>query len=275
MTRVTTLFTLLITFFSLVVVQAQSNIPPLPQMITVEGGEFTMGCSKKDAPCDKDERPAHTVKLNTFLISKYEVSTAEYRQFAAETKTKLPTTEWKMQDNLPITNVLWEEAVLFCNWLSTKQGLKPAYIRKGNLFECDFSANGFRLPTEAEWEFAARGGKKSLGYAFSGSDDLTNIAWVKANSNGAPHPYGTKMPNELGIHDMSGNVWEWCWDWHNMDYYKMENYNNPKGPINGEKKIVRGGSWDSVSSYARLSNRISTSTDTTYPFYGFRVVRSK
>jgi formylglycine-generating enzyme len=89
MTKVTTLFTLLITFFSSVVAEAQSNIPPLPQMITVEGGEFTMGCSKKDAPCDKDERPAHTVKLNTFLISKYEVSTAEYKQFATENQNKI------------------------------------------------------------------------------------------------------------------------------------------------------------------------------------------
>ena len=274
MTKVTTLFTLLITLFSSVVAEAQSNIPPLPQMITVEGGEFTMGCSKKDAPCDKDERPAHTVKLNTFLISKYEVSTAEYRQFAAETKTKLPATEWKMQDNLPITNVLWEEAVLFCNWLSTKQGLKPAYIRKGNLFECDFSANGFRLPTEAEWEFAARGGSLTKSFKYSGGNTLDEIAWHKGNSKETPHTVGTKLPNELGIYDMSGNVWEWCWDWYNKDFYKLEKGNNPKGPERGERRSVRGGSWDSQPNYVRPANRISTEPNKTHEFYGFRVART-
>lgn len=256
-------------------ISAQSNVPPLPQMVTVDGGTFEMGCGKKDKPCDKDEYPVHEVKLNTFLMSKYEVSTYEWKQFASETKQKLPSTGWKSQDNLPIANITWEQAILYCNWLSNKQGLTPAYTKKGTQYECNFDANGYRLPTEAEWEYAARGGNKSKGYQYSGSDDLNSVAWTKANSNGAPHPFGIKLPNELGIYDMTGNVWEWCWDWHNMDYYKTQNHNNPRGPINGEKKVVRGGSWDSVPSYLRVSNRISTTLEVTYPFYGMRVVRNK
>ena len=103
---------------------------------------------------------------------------------------------------------------------------------------------------------------------------MKDISWNKANSHGAPHAYGTKLPNEIGIFDLTGNVWEWCWDWHNGDYFKFNETDNPKGPINGEKKVVRGGSWDSVPSYARVSNRISSYPETTYAFYGLRLVRS-
>lgn len=254
---------------------AQTNMPSKTQMIEVEGGEFTMGCGTNDSPCDKDERPSHQVKLKSFMIGKYEVSTYEWKQFAAAQKTKLPESTWEAKDNLPITNITWEDAIQFCNWLSSKENLTPAYIKKGNQYECNFDANGYRLPTEAEWEFAARGGNNSLGYKYSGANKMDNISWNKSNSNGTPHPYGTKLPNELGIFDMTGNVWEWCWDWYNEDYYKMKTHVNPKGPINGLKKIVRGGSWDSVSSYARVSNRISSTTGTTYPFYGMRLARSK
>ena len=252
------------------------SIPALPQMVVVEGGSFTLGCGDKDSPCDKDEAPAHTVKINTFMMSKYEVSTYEWKLFAAEQKLPLTPTTWKEKGNLPITNVNWNQAIAFCNWLSKKQKLTPVYVKVGENYECNFEANGYRLPTEAEWEYAARGGKKSKGYKFSGANDMASVAWTKTNSNGMPHAYGTKLPNELGIFDMTGNVWEWCWDWHNADFYKMpNNSNNPRGPVNGDKKIVRGGSWDSVVSYSRLSNRISSTPETSYAFYGMRLVRSK
>lgn len=265
-----TAFTFLNGIFSF----AQTNIPPLPEMVKVEGGTFAMGCGRNDSPCDKDEKPVRQVTLSTFMMSKYEVSTYEWKQYAKENGIQLAATDWKANDNLPITNITWLQAIKYCNWLSTKQGLTPAYTQRGGQYACDFNANGFRLPTEAEWEFAARGGNKSKGYKYAGADDMQNISWNKANSKGQPHPYGTKLPNELGIFDLTGNVWEWCWDWYNPDYYKFNETKDPKGPINGEKKISRGGSWDSTPSYARTSNRMNTYPDTTYPFYGLRLVRS-
>ena len=181
---------------------------------------------------------------------------------------------WARTENHPINQITWEEAVAYCNWLSKSQKLQPAYSKNGPNYVCDFKANGYRLPTEAEWEYAAKGGSLSKGTKYSGSDDADKIAWHKANSNKTPHIIGTKAPNELGIYDMCGNVWEWCWDWYNSEYYKREGSNNPVGPEMGEKRTVRGGSWDSNLSYLRPANRISTYPSKTHEFYGFRIARS-
>lgn len=244
-------------------------------LIQVKGGNFKMGSKKADRSAESDEQKEHNVALNTFEISKFEVTVWEWKQFIKANKLKMPETPtWGWQDNYPINGVTWNEAIAYCNWLSNKEKLQACYSKKGPNFICNFKANGYRLPTEAEWEFAAKGGTVSKNYRYSGSSTLEDVAWYKTNSKGSPHTVGTKLPNELGIYDLSGNVWEWCWDWYNKDFYMQEKSDNPKGPEMGERKAVRGGSWDSQPNYVRPSNRISTIPSKSHEFYGFRVARS-
>ena len=264
-----TLLILLITLF------AFKNTLIETDLIQVKGGTFKMGSKNSDTSAELDEQKEHSVILNTFEISKFEVTVWEWKQFIKANKMKMPIKpSWGWQDNYPINGITWNEAIAYCNWLSTKEKLQPCYSKKGPNFVCNFKANGYRLPTEAEWEFAAKGGTNSKGFRYSGSDKLEDVAWYKANSNGQPHTVGTKLPNELGIYDMSGNVWEWCWDWYNKDFYKLEKGDNPKGPEMGERRTVRGGSWDSKSNYVRPANRISTIPSKTHEFYGFRIART-
>lgn len=264
-----TLLILLITLF------AFKNTLIETDLIQVKGGTFKMGSKNSDTSAELDEQKEHSVTLNTFEISKFEVTVWEWKQFIKANKMKMPIKpSWGWQDNYPINGITWNEAIAYCNWLSTKEKLQPCYSKKGPNFVCNFKANGYRLPTEAEWEFAAKGGTNSKGFRYSGSDKLEDVAWYKANSNGQPHTVGTKLPNELGIYDMSGNVWEWCWDWYNKDFYKLEKGDNPKGPEMGERRTVRGGSWDSKSNYVRPANRISTIPSKTHEFYGFRIART-
>ncbi|WP_264550370.1 formylglycine-generating enzyme family protein [Flavobacterium sp. N2820] len=264
-----TLLILLITLF------AFKNTLIETDLIQVKGGTFKMGSKNSDTSAELDEQKEHSVTLNTFEISKFEVTVWEWKQFIKANKMKMPIKpSWGWQDNYPINGITWNEAIAYCNWLSTKEKLQPCYSKKGPNFVCNFKANGYRLPTEAEWEFAAKGGTNSKGFRYSGSDKLEDVAWYKVNSNGQPHTVGTKLPNELGIYDMSGNVWEWCWDWYNKDFYKLEKGDNPKGPEMGERRTVRGGSWDSKSNYVRPANRISTIPSKTHEFYGFRIART-
>lgn len=245
------------------------------QMVKIEGGKFLMGSKDEDYTADTDEQKQHEVNVGNFEISKFEVTVWDWKQYVKATKKKMPTApKWGWIDTNPMNNITWNEAITYCNWLSKKEGLTPAYKMNGPLVVCNFDANGYRLPTEAEWEYAAKGGKLSKSFKYSGSNTLDEIAWHKANSNGTPHTVGTKLPNELGIYDMTGNVWEWCWDWYNKDYYKIEKNENPKGPEMGDKRTVRGGSWDSSPNFARPSNRISTYPSKTHEFYGFRLVKT-
>ncbi|SHI64567.1 formylglycine-generating enzyme family protein [Flavobacterium terrae] len=248
---------------------------PVLEIVKVEGGSFMMGSKDDNRIAENDEQKQHEVKLKSFEINKLEVTVWEWKDYCKKNNKKMPLTPfWGWNDNNPITNITWFEAVEYCNWLSKIEGLKAAYTFAGPNVKCDFTANGYRLPTEAEWEFAAKGGKKSKGNIFAGSNNSNDIAWWIKNSERKPHAVGTKLPNELGIYDMSGNVWEWCWDWYNKDYYKTEDSNNPCGPIRGEKKSVRGGSWDSQENYLRTANRISTDPSKTNEFYGFRLART-
>jgi formylglycine-generating enzyme len=254
---------------------AFKNTLEINRMVRVEGGTYKMGSKDSDKAADNDEQKEHDVTIKTFEISKFEVTVWEWKQYTKANKFKMPLKpEWGWQDNYPINGITWEEAIAYCNWLSKKEKLQPVYSKQGPNYVCNFKANGYRLPTEAEWEFAAKGGVKSKGYKFSGGNDANEVAWHKAISKNSPHTVGTKLPNELGLYDMSGNVWEWCWDWYNKDYYKIEKGDNPKGPEMGERKCVRGGSWDSQVNYLRPANRISTPPNKTHEFYGFRVART-
>jgi formylglycine-generating enzyme len=266
---------LVVTTLSIVSLSAFKTALQMNRMVRVEGGTYKMGSKDSDKTADNDEQKEHDVTIKTFEISKFEVTVWEWKQYTKANKFKMPLKpEWGWQDNYPINGITWEEAISYCNWLSKKEKLQPVYSKQGPNYVCNFKANGYRLPTEAEWEFAAKGGVKSKGYKFSGGNDANEVAWHKAISKNSPHTVGTKLPNELGLYDMSGNVWEWCWDWYNKDYYKIEKGDNPKGPEMGERKCVRGGSWDSQVNYLRPANRISTPPNKTHEFYGFRVART-
>ena len=231
----------------------------------VEGGSFQMGSTDGD----DDEKPVHQVTVSPFWIGKYEVTQAEWQEVMDSNPSN-----WK-GDRLPVEKVSWFDAVDYCNRRSVKEGLTPCYSGSGNNITCDWSANGYRLPTEAEWEFAARGGKLSKGYKFSGSNDIGLVAWYGGNSGSKTHEVGTKRANELGLHDMSGNVWEWCWDWYDARYYARSPGSDPRGAGSGSYRVLRGGSSLSYDNNCRVADRNRGNPDGRYGSYGFRVARAK
>jgi formylglycine-generating enzyme required for sulfatase activity len=234
-------------------------------MVLVEGGTFQMGTT--DASRHPSERPAHLVTVSSFLMGKYEVTVGEFRRFVEETSYatsaeggggaevfwvgKTPERKkdasWKnpyfpQTERNPVVCVSWVDAAAYCNWLSGAEGLAEFYrINADGTVAVNWSANGYRLPTEAEWEYAARGGKKGQGTSFSGSNDMGEAAWYDANSGGSTHTVGTKKPNELGLYDMSGNVGEWCNDW--FAGYTESTQTDPRGPQSGTFRAYRGASW--------------------------------
>lgn len=229
--------------------------PPAPPMIFIQGGTFYMGDGKR-----ANTVPIRAVTVRNFYIGKYEVTFAEYDSFCEATGRRKPFGRQGTVANLPVFNVTWYDAVAYCNWRSSQDGLQSAYTVEGKTVICDFAANGYRLPTEAEWEYAARGGNKGSGYKYSGSDDVDAVAWYKNNSGttaGGPtlHPVGEKRPNELGLYDMSGNVWEWCWDWYDPKYYAQGQNDNPVGPPTGEIHVQRGGCAFWEEGYTQVISR--------------------
>ena len=252
-------------------VPAPEEIEPIvPEMVLVEAGSFQMGSTDGL----EDEQPVHTVHITrSFYMSKYEVTFEEYDRFCDDTigMNKPEDRGWG-RGNLPVIGVDWYDAVAHCNWLSEKEGLIPCYGGKGRFIQCDFSANGYRLPTEAEWEYAARGGQKSQGYKYAGSDNVDDMAWYAGNSGGRPHPVGQKQPNELGLYDMCGNGYEWCWDWYGKDYYASSPASDPTGPSSGTNRGRRSCHWNTDSDYLRVAYR--SADDPSYPGgNGFRLVR--
>lgn len=246
-----TLFTigLLLTFND---IAAQiPNLPDKPEVVFVEGGSFKMGSNYGD----KDEKPIHKVTIDNFNIGKYPVSVSQYMKFCEATGRKKPDMpSWGWNDRAPIVNVTHDDGVAYCEWLSKEYG------------------GEWRLPTEAEWEFAAQGGNNGHGFKYSGSNDLVKVGWYADNSGELTGMVGEKKPNELGIYDMSGNVWEWCADWYASDYYSKSPESNPQGPASGLYHVLRGCSWASNSSLCRLSNRSDNKSDYRSNTYGFRVV---
>jgi formylglycine-generating enzyme required for sulfatase activity len=248
-----------------------------PEMVLVEGGEFQMG-STEGTP---DEAPVHSVVISQpFYMGIYEVTFDEFDAFCANIgRYNKPDDGGKGRGSRPVLGVDWDDAIEYCNWLSEREGLSPCYSGKGKVAQCDFSASGYRLPTEAEWEYAARGGMQSQGYMFSGSDDPAEVAWFAVNADGGAHPVGERTPNELGLFDMCGNRFEWCWDWYLEDYYTISPSKDPFGPPRLEVdspfdlvRVRRGGSWGEDAENIRITSR---SFDTyNYPGgNGFRLVR--
>jgi formylglycine-generating enzyme required for sulfatase activity len=239
------------------------------EMVLVEGGTFDMGCNEYD-----DEKPIHSVTVGDFYIGKTEVTQAQWKTTMGDNPS------YFKGDNLPVETVAWYDAVEFCNKLSEMAGLQKCY--SGSNITCNFKANGYRLPTEAEWEYAARGGNQSKCYKYSGSSNVDDVAWYSFNSGSKTQPVGVKNPNELGIYDMSGNVWEWCSDWYDSNYYKNSPSNNPTGPSSGPFRVVRGGSWGDSYGVMRCAIRDGSHPDGCYYLcrglgssFGFRVARTK
>jgi formylglycine-generating enzyme required for sulfatase activity len=225
-----------------------------PEMITVEGGTFTMGDTEMEG--DAIEQPTHQVTLKTFKIAKTETTVAQWRVYCTATGRAMPEApSWGWIDSHPIVNVNHSDAMAYCDWLAEKM-------------DADY-----RLPTEAEWEYAARGGKLSKGTKYSGGRSLDNAGWYADNAGSKTHTVATKNPNELGIYDMSGNVWEWCKDWYGE--YSAAAQTNPKGATSGSRRVLRGGSWASSATYCRVAHRYGYGPSNRSDSDGFRVVLSQ
>ncbi len=255
---------------------------PPEGFVLVEGGVFMMGDELEDLP--DDCIPVHQVTLTyDFYIGKYQVTFEEYDAFCDDTGITKPGDEGWGRGPRPVINVSWWDAIAYCNWLSEEEGLPVAYRLEGEPDEgqmLDADGNltaditkviGYRLPTEAEWEYAARGGKHHSPYEYSGSDNVDDVAWYRGNSERKTWPVGLKLPNALGIFDMSGNVWEWCSDrWYS---YTEESKTNPY-VSRGSGRVLRGSSWGSSATDVHVAYRGGSSPTAAYNFYGFRVTRT-
>lgn len=219
----------------------------LHEFIFVEGGTFLMGCNKTSvSQCDEAESPVHQVTISSFHITKYEITQLLWLEIMGYNPNS------QKNNKYPVTNVSWDECQDFIKRLNHITSLH------------------FAIPTEAQWEFAARGGIKSKNTLFSGSEKIEEVAWYKENSNSFFHIIGTLKPNELGIYDMSGNVWEWCNDYYGP--YSAETTKDPPGSISGINRVYRGGSWLDNKSYTRITNRNCGRSDYKMNCLGFRIV---
>jgi len=236
------------------------------EMLRITGGKFMMG--------SKDEADAlsHEVAVSAFSMDKYLVTQEQYQQIMGNNPAR-----WKGEKN-PIEQVRWSDAVRFCNKRSELEGLQPCYDL--TTWQCNFEANGYRLPTEAEWEYACRAGTTTAYFFGDDPAKLGEYAWFDKNSGLRPRPVGQKKPNPWGLFDMNGNVWQWCNDFYKVDYYKESPKENPRGPKEGESKVVRGGAWKSSSETCSSAYRYNENPGYAdvcfgYDIYGFRCVRKE
>jgi len=251
---------------------SQPAARPTPEgMVWVEGGTFQMGDTFGDG--DSDEKPVHSVTVSGFFMGKNEVTFDEYDAFCADTGKSRPSDQGWGRGSRPVINVSWNDATEYCNWLSRKEGLRPTYSGSGSNISCDFAADGYRLPTEAEWEYAAKGGSRSGGYKYAGGNEAGNVGWYGSNSGGKTHPVGGKQANELGLYDMTGNVWEWCWDWYGS--YGTAARTDPRGPSSGDARVSRGGSWFNDAGYVRTAYRYSNDPESGKFYFGFGLARAR
>ncbi len=216
-------------------------------MIKVEGGTFQMGAtSEQESDAEYNERPVHSVTLSDYYIGQTEVTQELWEAVMGENPSAI-----KRVSQHPVENVSWEDC--------------QEFIKKLN----QLTGQSFRLPTEAEWEFAARGGNNSRGYKYSGSNTVGSVAWYGGNSGSKTHAVATKQANELGLYDMSGNVWEWCSDWKGT--YPSSAQTNPKGPSKGGYRVLRGGSWYFNAGSVRVSYRHNGTPSSRISSYGLRL----
>jgi formylglycine-generating enzyme required for sulfatase activity/predicted GH43/DUF377 family glycosyl hydrolase len=241
---------------------AKLGNPTLLTMMPITGGTFNNGTSN--------------VTVSSFTMSATEVNQSQY-----QTVTGSDPSTFTGDTSKPVEMVTWYDAVEFCNKLSEREGLADVYLISGRTpatgypitsatVTMDISKNGYRLPMEAEWEYAARGAQSTHGYTYAGSNTVDDVAWYSVNSGNTTHDVGTKETNELGLYDMSGNVWEWCWDWYGS--YSSSAQTNPTGVSSGSTRVIRGGSWNYAATYCAVSDRGYALPAVPYNYFGFRVV---
>lgn len=244
-------------------------------LVLIPAGPFSLG-NTGSYEGEYDEKPPVTIIISKpFYISKYEITQQQYKAVMGNNPSEFKG------DDLPVEQVSWYDALNFCNRLSQSEGLTPCYTMNGTKVTCDFEANAYRLPTEAEWEYAAKAGTKTDFYSgkltYSGNSpidpNLDKIAWYSANSSNATHPVGQKAPNAFGLYDMSGNVWEWCWD--RYAEYPSKETKDYQGPEIGTYRVYRGGGWRNLAWYCRSTNRDRNYLDDKNNSLGFRVVLAK
>lgn len=255
-------------------------------MVNVPAGFFVMGNNN----FFDEEAPEHEVTLSSFFISNQCVTVNSWRTVMNSLPSGIGS---NVNQYLPITRVSWFDTIIYCNKRSILEGLDPCYSLNGstdpdlwpnfpsgynddnnaiwNNLQCHFQNNGYRLPTEAEWEFAAAAANNPKMFTYPGSDNVYEIAWFFNNSGNEIHPVTYKKPNEIGLYDMAGNVWQWCWDW--FGNYSAENQNNPTGAQISDVKSLRGGSFGTPEINCRITNRKCYSPYQPYNYVGFRVVR--
>jgi formylglycine-generating enzyme required for sulfatase activity len=233
-------------------------------MIRIPAGTFTMG----DA--DEIDAPLHDVTLDSFYMDTTLVTQVQYEKLMGDNPSR-----WKDPKN-PVEQVRWWDAVRFCNKRSEADGLVPCYDL--STWSCNIQANGYRLPTEAEWEYACRAGTTTPYFMGKDASKLADYAWFDKNSGGHPQPVAQKKPNAWGLYDMCGNLWQWCQDFYDVDYYDQGPAANPTGPQTGDTKVVRGGAWKSSADSCRAGYRYNEGPGQPdvcfgYDIYGFRCVR--
>ena len=233
-------------------------------MVLIPAGKFMMGEK------DESDAPPHEVVISAFLMDANLVTQEHFQKIMGTNPSR-----WKGDRN-PVEQLRWADAVKFCNKRSEAEGLTPCYDLQ--TLKCNFDANGYRLPTEAEWEYACRAGTTTAYFFGDSPAKLGEFAWFKKNSGGRPRPVGQKQPNPWGLYDMAGNVWQWCNDFYQVDYYKISPRENPRGPDAGQNMVLRGGAWKSSDDNCRSGFRYNESPGSAdvcfgYDIYGFRCVR--
>lgn len=233
-------------------------------MVRIPGGVFTMG----DA--DEVDAPLHEIEISAFLMDRHLVTQAQYQKLMGTNPSR-----WKAESN-PVEQLRWSDAVRFCNKRSESEGLTPCYDLE--TLKCDFEADGYRLPTEAEWEYACRAGTTTAYFFGDSPAEVGDYAWYERNSGGHPRPVGEKKPNPWGLYDLAGNVWEWCHDFYAVDYYQAAPRKDPRGPEEGTNKVLRGGAWRFSADNCRSGYRYNEDPGQAdvcfgYDIYGFRCVR--
>jgi formylglycine-generating enzyme required for sulfatase activity len=249
-----------------------------PVMVAVEGGVFEMGCDPTiDPDCSADET-LHQQEVSSFKMAKYETTWWQYDLFCQATGHEYESPGWGRDGDNPAVYISWFDAILYSNWVNKQLGLDTFYVffsKNGNYYDVSLNQEaqrGYRLPTEAEWEYAARGGNQPDGTIYSGSNDLDSVGWYYKNSGSRTQAVGdtTKQSNSMGIYDMSGNVREWCWDWYGG--YPDSAFKDYKGPETSSNRVLRGGSWNDYAHRCRSAYRYYNYPDYRNIYYGFRLV---